>query len=272
MKRTALLFGGLVLGTAGIAHAEPVRFESKDDVGAYAPFWAGGSGTGLAVTASFEEHPVFPQPSSYFSVPLPVSSTEWNYTPQYGLTAPGPQPMRGLLVQSPGSSFFAPLGAGDQVSGGSGTFGPAGVLASASRDFEGVWGSFGSPLPDSEVRYVGLKFPIDGAQHYGWAAVRLIPGPGGLYPQVGTASGGFAVQLLAWGYESEPDTPAIAGAPSCSSADIAAPYGALTFADVAAFASAYAGGTVLADHAAPFEALTFADITAFLGAFSAGCP
>ncbi len=272
MKRTALLFGGLVLGTAGIAQAEPVRFESGDAVDAYEPFWAGRESPGLTVTASFAEHPVFPLRPSHFEELMAVSSTEWNYAPHYGLAAfGGPATQKGLLVQSLASSLVVPLEAGDKVTAETGPFGAHGIMASGNRDFEGTWSNYGSLLPDSEVSYVGVRFPIDGAQHYGWVAVRLSPLKGG-YPQIGTASGDFLVQLLAWGYESEPDTPAFAGAPSCSSADIAAPYGELTFADITAFLTAFAGGTILADYAAPFQQLTFADITAYLAAFSAGCP
>ncbi len=58
----------------------------------------------------------------------------------------------------------------------------------------------------------------------------------------------------------------------CNASDLAAPFGQLTFADIAAFLAAFNGSDAAADLAEPFGALTFADINAFLGAFAAGCP
>ncbi len=59
---------------------------------------------------------------------------------------------------------------------------------------------------------------------------------------------------------------------SCNGADLVAPFGQLTFADIAAFLAAFNDSDAAADLAEPFGALTFGDITAFLGAFAAGCP
>lgn len=55
-------------------------------------------------------------------------------------------------------------------------------------------------------------------------------------------------------------------------ADLAAPFGELTFADISAFLVAFTNQDRAADLAAPFGQYTFADISAFLAAFSAGCP
>jgi hypothetical protein len=57
----------------------------------------------------------------------------------------------------------------------------------------------------------------------------------------------------------------------CNAADLAEPFGALSFADIAAFLGAYTAQDGAADLAAPFGVFSFADITAFLGAYSAGC-
>ncbi len=64
----------------------------------------------------------------------------------------------------------------------------------------------------------------------------------------------------------------IAGFGPCNAADLAAPIGQLTFADISAFLSAFSAQNPSADLAAPAGQFTFADITAFLAAFSAGCP
>ncbi len=62
------------------------------------------------------------------------------------------------------------------------------------------------------------------------------------------------------------------GQGGCNAADLSAPFGSLTFADISAFLSAFTSMSPAADLAAPFGSYTFADISAFLGAFSAGCP
>ncbi len=58
----------------------------------------------------------------------------------------------------------------------------------------------------------------------------------------------------------------------CNSADLAPPFGGLTFADISLFLGAFSMADPVADLAAPFGAFTFADISAFLGAFASGCP
>lgn len=64
-----------------------------------------------------------------------------------------------------------------------------------------------------------------------------------------------------------------AALPACSCvADLAAPFGELTFADVSAFLAAFTSQDPAADLAGPAGEFTFADVGAFLGAFSAGCP
>ncbi len=62
------------------------------------------------------------------------------------------------------------------------------------------------------------------------------------------------------------------GPTGCNAADLAAPLGELTFADISAYLSAFSSSDPAADLAAPFGSFTFADISAFLAAFSAGCP
>ncbi len=61
------------------------------------------------------------------------------------------------------------------------------------------------------------------------------------------------------------------GAVGCT-ADLAPPFGTVTFADLSAFLASYSAQTPPSDLAPPFGAWTFADISAFLTAFSAGCP
>ncbi len=55
-------------------------------------------------------------------------------------------------------------------------------------------------------------------------------------------------------------------------ADLAAPFGDLTFADITAFLTAFTTQDPAADLAEPVGQFTFADLSAFLAAFSAGCP
>jgi hypothetical protein len=58
----------------------------------------------------------------------------------------------------------------------------------------------------------------------------------------------------------------------CNPADLAAPFGALTFADISAFIASYTANTPPSDLAPPFGVWSFADVSAFLGFFTAGCP
>jgi 6-phosphogluconolactonase (cycloisomerase 2 family)/uncharacterized protein (DUF433 family) len=58
----------------------------------------------------------------------------------------------------------------------------------------------------------------------------------------------------------------------CNIADLAEPFGELTFADIGAFLDAFTAGDAAADLAAPLGELTFADIAAFVAAFNTGCP
>jgi hypothetical protein len=58
----------------------------------------------------------------------------------------------------------------------------------------------------------------------------------------------------------------------CNPADLAPPFGQLTFGDISAFLAAFQAMDPAADLAPPFGQLTFGDISAFLAAFSGGCP
>ncbi len=58
----------------------------------------------------------------------------------------------------------------------------------------------------------------------------------------------------------------------CNAADLAEPFGDLTFADITSFLAAFNASDLAADLADPQGQFTFADITAFLAAFNAGCP
>ncbi len=58
----------------------------------------------------------------------------------------------------------------------------------------------------------------------------------------------------------------------CNPADLAEPFGQLTFADISGFLGAFSVSDPSADLAPPIGQFTFADISAFLTAFAAGCP
>ncbi len=95
----------------------------------------------------------------------------------------------------------------------------------------------------------------------------------------GAVSGSFAtvnVAGLAAGYEFvevvRSDEFVLRVINSTCAADIAEPYGSLTFADISSFLAAFNAGEPPADLAAPVGVYTFADISAFLGSFAAGCP
>jgi hypothetical protein len=58
----------------------------------------------------------------------------------------------------------------------------------------------------------------------------------------------------------------------CNAADLAEPFGELTFGDIGAFLGAFDSQDPAADLAAPFGDFTFGDIGAFINAFNNGCP
>jgi hypothetical protein len=89
--------------------------------------------------------------------------------------------------------------------------------------------------------------------------------------RIGGQNGPFAVDEIRIGAsyaDVAPGTPPM----NCNAADLAAPFGSLTFADITAFLDAFSNSNPAADLADPIGSFTFADITAFLAAFSAGCP
>lgn len=58
----------------------------------------------------------------------------------------------------------------------------------------------------------------------------------------------------------------------CNEADVAEPFGALNFFDVASYIGLFNAGDPAADLAAPFGSLNFFDVSAFIGIYNAGCP
>ncbi|MEM9373732.1 MAG: S8 family serine peptidase [Planctomycetota bacterium] len=58
----------------------------------------------------------------------------------------------------------------------------------------------------------------------------------------------------------------------CSAADLAEPFGALNFFDVAEFIGLFNAGDPGADLAAPFGSLNFFDVSAYISLYNAGCP
>jgi hypothetical protein len=84
-------------------------------------------------------------------------------------------------------------------------------------------------------------------------------------PDAGVLTGG-STELLG-GFWAVPFPPQ-----PCNIADLAMPFGQLTFGDVGAFITAFNAMDPAADLAVPFGTFTFGDIGAFLNAFAAGCP
>ncbi len=58
----------------------------------------------------------------------------------------------------------------------------------------------------------------------------------------------------------------------CTAADLAAPFGQLTFFDVAAYLDAYNAGDTAADLAEPLGTLNVFDLMAYINLYNAGCP
>lgn len=119
----------------------------------------------------------------------------------------------------------------------------------------------------------------------GWRAYAWKPGTGFL-PLQATANGSgyvlaYAVRVNDRGEVAGIAAPAhapwsanrgyLVAAEACP-ADLAEPFGALNFFDLAAFLSLFQNGDPAADLAAPFGTLNFFDVSAYLAAYNAGCP
>lgn len=140
---------------------------------------------------------------------------------------------------------------------------PVGALAYGSL-FDGM---FGGPWLDQQPGFLGFSF-LDqcGERHYGWAELELD----------NQADNGFGTLILTRvGYETlarEPIPAGVGGPAGCNPADLAAPFGTLDLADIAAFVTAFVAGTSQADLAEPCGVYDLADISAFVTPFGAGCP
>jgi hypothetical protein len=119
----------------------------------------------------------------------------------------------------------------------------------------------------------------------GTLALELVPGftplPGDAYRvlEFSAVAGGFTSVMLDAGLQganADVSTLLVDGTVripgGCNAADLAEPFGQLTFGDVSAFLGAFSTQDPSADLAAPFGQFTFGDVSAFLAAFSSGCP
>jgi hypothetical protein len=115
------------------------------------------------------------------------------------------------------------------------------------------WGTVGT------VAYAGVRIAIDGRTHYGWVKCRL------------TDPRAAQLEALAWGYESEPDTPVAAGDggfPGCP-ADFNGD-NQVDFFDYLDFAQAFANEESSADFNGDNQ-VDFFDYLDFAQAFDEGC-
>jgi hypothetical protein len=60
------------------------------------------------------------------------------------------------------------------------------------------WPDFHSAIPEGVPTYVGIRFDLGAGTQYGW---------------IGVTRDAFAFDAFAWGYETQPDTPILAGIP-----------------------------------------------------------
>ncbi len=164
------------------------------------------------------------------------------------------------------------------------TVGPLGVFTPTStQSFDGPfdisWFVGGTDGPPTNAETVDIYLSTDNADSFPILLVAGEPNDGfaTVTPPPGINTTNARVKLKAsnsiW-FAINPgsftlNTPDDLG---CNGADIAAPFGQLTFADISAFLSAFSGSDPAADLAAPAGQFTFADISAFLALFSSGCP
>lgn len=114
----------------------------------------------------------------------------------------------GVLASSRFPGWAGRLSAGARI-GASGHFYRNPQMAEAATynccpTHTGPWDPYGPPGPSSG--FLGLKFLIDGQNHYGWAEVSIIGDPQG-YPHLE----GFRGVVLGYAYNTVPNQPLLAG-------------------------------------------------------------
>lgn len=170
----------------------------------------------------------------------------------------------------PDARFAAALDANDRLVhprfDAGDTIGPAQILgaefgAVAYEEF--FSGISGGPWLDQEQGYAGFSFLIDGERHYGYAELAI--------DNSKNTDDGFLV-LYRIAYETDPDTPIVAGEPSSCPADLADPFGTLNFFDIAAYIALFNAADPAADLAPPSGVLNFFDLAEYITLYNAGCP
>lgn len=215
--------GASVLVAAGSAMGEPVRFDVPLGNPQF-PNWWMQADQELDLTQSYEDNIFGPtwEPESTFES-LMIGGMGGYYSPQEGLAAgPGFYSFKGVLT-TPGDEkpLAVPLQFGATIDENSGTYTRDGYYHAGRRGavdpnnpFPLQWFYYESNFTVDETAYVGLKFLIDDEVHYGWVEVIMT----GTEPVVGTTQGnGVVTYVRAWGYETEPGVPAVAGVPAPAS-------------------------------------------------------
>ncbi len=114
-------------------------------------------------------------------------------------------------------------------------------------------------VPIDEPFMVGVSIEVEGDRYYGFVEFKM------------NTDFGPQIDLLRWGYETDPNTPLVAPGRACSEVDLAEPLGTLDFFDVSAFISLYTAGDLQADFSGD-GSLDFFDVSAFITNYGVGCP
>jgi hypothetical protein len=133
--------------------------------------------------------------------------SNWQYDQVNHLSIIHNQPLNGVIskVQGPGPAADLPLGV--QIGPNRFFEGVGSMATNGSRS--GIIFFSGGPWKDAQNRYLGLKFVVGGATHYGWARMTV------------TAKGGMDAILTGYAYETVPNKPILAGQMSGSEASSA---------------------------------------------------
>lgn len=154
-----------------------------------------------------------------------------------------------------------------------GTIGDASFLVENAGDVN-RWGMTG--IDDLEFTIVADPPLIAPVGTFSAAA-----GAGPVFPTISLDAAGLPAGPFEYSFDivtNDPDMPvfrhAVVGTvtPADCPADIAEPFGALNFFDVAEFISLYNANSPSADLAEPFGTLNFFDVSEFITQYNAGCP
>lgn len=212
-KAAGTMYVCVVVLSLRVVEGAPVRFDNPDPAAGYtwtAPQWPP-EGSLLDITRAADQQGLADAATSFYQI---VRS--WDAPDESWVSFHGPTPGGGYgdVANRDGMSARAPT-----------AFAPGAMIGPAAEytsqlTVGAMWDEdsgnvFRLYIGDAEPEYAGVRYSLDGGQsyHYGWILVKWNVSD-------------YRFDALAWGYETQSDTPIAAGAPEPASVAILALAGA----------------------------------------------